>query len=67
MVKGDTKMHYDEVIIEGEMFYKTDPIGGWIRATNAMLTSRLEKAQEELAESNETLATIRDLIKEYGL
>ena len=60
-------MHYDEVIIEGEMFYKTDPIGGWIRATNAMLTSRLEKAQEELSESNEVLANVQKLIKEYGL
>jgi hypothetical protein len=59
-------MYYDETIIDGEMFYKTTPDGGWIRATNAMLTARLEKVQAEASEAHEVLAQVRELIKKYG-
>jgi hypothetical protein len=65
--KEVVKMHYDECIIEGEMFYQVTPGDGWIRATNSMLTSRLEKMKDELAEANEVLANVQKLIKEYWL
>lgn len=60
-------MYYDECIIKGEMFYKTSPEGGWIRATNRMLTERLEKAQNEAADAHEVLSQVQALIKDYGI
>jgi hypothetical protein len=51
-------MYYDEIIIEGELFYKTSKDGGWIRATNKMLTGRLR-----IAEAN--LNNIEELVRRY--
>ena len=60
-------MYYDEIVIEGELFYKTTPKGGWIRATNAMLTARLEKLQKELTDADETIEQVKALIIDYGV
>jgi hypothetical protein len=51
-------MFYDEIIIDGELFYKTDPTGGWIRATNAMLTERLMAAEGKLQK-------VEELVRRY--
>jgi hypothetical protein len=51
-------MFYDEVIIDDELFYKTDPEGGWIRATNKQLTARLTKAEDDLGK-------IEELVRRY--
>ena len=46
-------MYYEEKVINGETFWRSNPAGEWIKCTNSQLTRSIENLKEQLKANNE--------------